>query len=156
MKARSSAPILTALAAIAFGAGALASSDAPATTRIEDRAAFERLIGNSGMSLQWISWTNKKRGKIDASYRNKLLHLKGEQRLTDGTGGVSIDGAVSRVGKTEFILNGTIKIENTPDIGRVCEKTGEWRFAITQNRKYWRLREFEWCDELTDYIDIYF
>ena len=24
------------------------------------------------------------------------------------------------------------------------------------NRRYWRMREFEWCDRLTDYIDIYF
>jgi hypothetical protein len=41
-------------------------------------------------------------------------------------------------------------------MGRRCEQTGEWRFAVTQNRKYWRLRQFEWCDYLTDYIDIYF
>ena len=39
---------------------------------------------------------------------------------------------------------------------RICEKTKDWHFAITQGRPYYRLREFEWCDGLTDYIDLYF
>jgi hypothetical protein len=127
-----------------------------ATTQIQDRAAFERLLGNSGMSLQWISWTNAERGPVEVSYKQKLLSLRGEQNAKTGNGRVAISGTVSKIAKTEFIFNGTIAIEDTPDAGRRCEKTGAWRFAVTQNRKYWRLREFEWCDELTDYIDIYF
>ena len=51
---------------------------------------------------------------------------------------------------------GTIRIADTPDRGRLCEQTKSWRFAITQRRKYYRLREFEWCDGLTDYIDLHF
>jgi hypothetical protein len=31
-----------------------------------------------------------------------------------------------------------------------------WHFAVMQNRPYWRLREFDWCEDLTDYVDIYF
>jgi len=27
---------------------------------------------------------------------------------------------------------------------------------VTQNRRYWRIRTFEWCDDLTDYVDVYF
>jgi hypothetical protein len=155
MKRPAAALTLLSLMAV-VSAAAATTKQAPSVTLVQDRAAFEKLLGNSGMSVQWISWTNTQRGPVEASYRNKLLRLKGKQLLADGTGGVWIDGSVTRVSKTEFILNGTIKIENTPDVGRVCEKTGDWRFAITQNRKYWRLREFEWCDQLTDYVDIYF
>jgi hypothetical protein len=140
---------------LAYGAVA-ASSEPPPPTKVENRAALERLLGNSGMTLQWISWTSAERGQVDASWKGKALLLKGEQRGKGGTGRVSVDGHVTRIGKTDFILNGTIVIEDSPDVGRRCEKTGEWKFAVTQNRKYWRLREFEWCDQLTDYIDIYF
>ena len=49
-----------------------------------------------------------------------------------------------------------IRIADAPDPGRMCEATKSWHFAVTQNRRYYRLREFEWCDGLTDYIDIYF
>jgi hypothetical protein len=149
-------PAVTLAALVGVAAGAQTAPAQPKTTQIKDRAAFERLIGNSGMTLQWISWDSPERGKIAVSYRNKLLSLKGEQRATNGSGRVSIDGVVSEVGKTDFIFNGTILIEDSPDSGRRCERTGDWRFAVTQNRKYWRLRQFEWCDGLTDYIDIYF
>jgi hypothetical protein len=133
-----------------------ASQDPIPATKVQDRAALEKLLCNSGMTLQWISWTNSERGKVEASWRQKVLFLKGEQSAIGGPGSVSIDGYVVRINKSEFILNGTINIDNTPDVGRRCTKSGEWKFAITQKRKYWRLREFEWCDGLTDYIDIYF
>jgi hypothetical protein len=125
-------------------------------TQIQDRSAFERLLGNSGMSVQWISWSKAERGPVEVSYRQKILSLRGEQKARGGNGRVALSGTVARISKSEFILNGTIIIEDTPDMGRRCEQTGEWRFAVTQNRKYWRLRQFEWCDYLTDYIDIYF
>lgn len=136
--------------------GAAATTAAPPPTKVENRAALERLLGSSGISLQWISWTSKERGPVDFRWSGKTLFLKAEQRARGGPGLVSVEGRIVRIAKNEFILNGTIIIDDTPDAGRRCEKTGDWRFAITQNRKYWRLREFEWCDGLTDYIDIYF
>jgi hypothetical protein len=54
------------------------------------------------------------------------------------------------------LLEGAVTIVNTPDEGRTCEGYGTWRFAVTQARKYYRLRQFEWCDGLTDYVDLYF
>lgn len=135
--------------------GAAATTPAP-PTKVENRAALERLLGSSGISLQWISWNAKERGPVDFSWIGKTLILKAEQRARGDEGLVSVEGRIVRVARNEFILNGTIIIDDTPDAGRRCEKTGDWRFAVTQNRKYWRLREFEWCDGLTDYIDIYF
>ena len=73
-----------------------------------------------------------------------------------GVEGDSAAGRIGEIGRDSFTFIGTIRIADTPDRGRLCEQTKSWRFAITQRRKYYRLREFEWCDGLTDYIDLHF
>lgn len=156
---RAPAKWLTALAVLAViaGAGVAADSDKKlAPTEIRDWEAFDRIVNNSGMTVQWIDFGGAPRGKIDAVFKNKILELRGEQKSLGGNGRAALSGHITRIDATEFIFEGTVIIQDTPDIGRRCKKDGSWRFAITQNRKYWRLREFEWCDDLTDYIDIYF
>ena len=151
---------LTALVGLAVlaGAGIAADhgNDQPAQTEIRDWEAFDRIVNNKGMTVQWIDFGGAPRGKVEANFQNLILSLQGEQQSPEGVGRVALSGTIARVDASEFIFNGQIIIEDTPDIGRRCEQTGEWRFAITQDRKYWRLRQFEWCDGLTDYIDIYF
>lgn len=73
-----------------------------------------------------------------------------------GGGRLFLDGSILEIGEGFFTFRGTIRITDTPDAGRSCERDKTWHFAITQNRPYYRLREFGWCDGLTDYIDIYF
>ena len=85
-----------------------------------------------------------------------VARLRAAQAQAGGPGRLSLDGTVTEVGRDWFTFRGTIRITDTPDPGRKCEAMKDWRFAVTQNRRYWRLREFEWCDGLTDYIDIYF
>lgn len=106
------------------------------------------------MTLQWIDWNN--RGTASITARGNSWRLRGAQFETGGPGRLFLDGVIGEIGKDYFLFHGTISITDTPDRGRTCEATKEWRFAITQNRPYYRLREFEWCDRLTDYIDIYF
>lgn len=131
------------------------ASSTPATkTIINDRAALEKLIGNTGVTLQWISWDY--RGPITASWLGDTLYLSGEQKAKNGAARVALDGQVVSIDAEQFVFRGTISIADTPDAGRQCKKTGDSIFGITQNRPYWRMREFEWCDTLTDYIDIYF
>ena len=115
---------------------------------------LERLRGNSGITLQWIGWED--RGVVMVRDVAGDVHLAGGQIALGGAGTLWLDGKVVEAGADYFVFEGLIRIANTPDSGRVCEDTRRWRFAITQNRKYYRLREFEWCDRLTDYIDIYF
>jgi len=122
-------------------------------TRVLDRDAAERLLTNKGVTLQWISWDQ--RGTANARWKGERLLLTAAQAKT-GAGRLFLDGQVAEIGSDYFLFRGTIRIEDAPDPGRRCELTKEWRFAVTQNRPYWRLREFEWCDGLTDYIDIYF
>lgn len=132
----------------------VATTPQVAMTEVGDQAALEKLRGNAGLTLQWIGWND--RGIVDVSQRGAVVHLKGVQLQPDGLGRLEIDGDVVRIDAERFIFRGRIAIMNTPDVGRSCVKTGDSEFAITQGRKYWRMREFEWCDDLTDYIDIYF
>lgn len=127
---------------------------APAqATRVLDPAALQRLLNNEGVTLQWIGWGQ--RGTAHARWAGERVLLTAAQAKT-GEGRLFMDGQVAEIGSDYFIFRGTIRIEDAPDPGRRCEATKDWRFAVTQNRPYWRLREFEWCDGLTDYIDIYF
>lgn len=127
---------------------------AAAVTVIRDQAAADRLLGAKGITLQWIDWN--RRGSVNARMVDGRILLTGSQRAATGPGRLFIDGWVSEVGPDYFTFEGTIRITDAPDGGRRCEANKSWRFAITQNRPYWRLREFEWCDGLTDYVDIYF
>jgi len=115
---------------------------------------LERLKGNSGITLQWIGWED--RGAVTMRRVDGTIYLTGGQIDPKGAGSLWLDGVVVEAGDDYFTFEGVIRISNTPDKGRICEGTRRWHFAITQNRKYYRLREFEWCDGLTDYIDIYF
>ncbi len=123
-------------------------------TRILDAAAAGRLLANKGVTLQWIDWNA--RGTATVTQAAGIWHLRAAQAQAGGRGRLWLDGDVTEIGADYFTFEGTIRISDTPDAGRACEKSKTWHFAVTQNRRYWRLREFEWCDGLTDYVDIYF
>lgn len=125
-----------------------------APTRVLSARDAARLRGLEGITLQWIGWD--RRGEASVITDDKgVWRLAGEQR-GEGAARLAVEGAITEIGADYFILHGTITIANTPDDGRVCEQQGSWRFAVTQNRRYYRLRQFEWCDRLTDYVDLYF
>lgn len=153
----STAVLALSLPVAAIGQGGGIATPTPLApvkaTEVRDPLALRKLLNNSGLTLQWIGWET--RGKIKAVKDGEVVHLSGSQV---GTGGakLEVDGDVLAIDTKHFILRGRITITDTPDSGRTCVKEGDSEFAITQNRKYWRLREFEWCDYLTDYIDIYF
>lgn len=126
----------------------------PQTTRVLSPPDLVRLAAPKGITLQWIDWGQ--RGEVRTLVDGDgVWRLMGSQ-IGPGNAYAGVDGVITEVGENYFILSGTITIENTPDAGRMCKATADWRFEITQNRKYYRLRQFEWCDGLTDYIDIYF
>ena len=121
-------------------------------TQILSEADAQRLLHNKGVTLQWIDWNT--RGTAVVSPRDGLWTLRAAQ--AGGKGRLFLDGTITEIGEGYFTFDGTIRISDTPDPGRQCENTKSWHFAVTQNRPYYRLREFEWCDGLTDYVDIYF
>lgn len=148
------------LGAAALACGALAShaplgaQTSNQATAIRDNAAAERLRRNKGLTLQWIDWN--RRGHAAVTIRRGVWTLRGAQAEAGGPGRLFLEGRVAEIGRDYFLFDGLVRIADTPDRGRLCEKRDVWRFAITQNRKFWRIRSFEWCDGLTDYIDIYF
>lgn len=157
------------LALLAMMAGNTATSTLPAAahpvatatsgtlvehTIIQNRAAAERLRGNSGITLQWIDWDN--RGSLTVQQPGDTIFLNGEQKATSGTGSLTLKGHVLQIDARQFHFRGRIIISDTPDVGRQCVRDGDFTFAITQKRQYWRLQQMEMCDGLTDYIDIYF
>lgn len=121
-------------------------------TDVRSQIAYERLLNNSGITLQWL-W-HAKRGHLDAKDTNGLITLDGTQANDEGT--LKIKGEVVSISKDSFTFHGTILILDAPDKGRRCDRTGDYEFRITGNRKYWRLRQQEVCDGLADYVDIYF
>jgi hypothetical protein len=132
---------------------------APTRTEVRDAGARARLLGRHGLSLQWISWDYF--GTLRATDVKGLIRLKGEQKSRTNEDFLRIDGVVTSIDAKEFTFRGTIVREvDMPDLGGVrrCVREGPMTFAITQNRRYWRLREphMESCDGVTDYIDIYF
>lgn|GEM_PF-710119 len=127
----------------------------PAAVPALNPVGVDRLLNNKGLSLQWISWDV--RGTVDARMEGDGIRLTGRQGDPAGNRGLlTLDGKVQEIGPDYFTFRGKISITDTPDVGRHCELDKLWHFAITQDRKYYRLREFEWCDGLTDYVDIYF
>lgn len=126
----------------------------PQPTKVASRRDVARLRTVQGITLQWIGWDA--RGPVTvAPDRSGVWRVNGSQ--TDAAGGsLTVSGTIAEIGEGYFLLDGRITINGTPDRGRSCDASKLWRFAVTQNRSYYRLREFEWCDRLTDYIDIYF
>ncbi len=123
-------------------------------TEARNQSALEKLRGNVGISVQWNY--DSPRGDLEVTQKDNVVHLRGIQNAVNGKGRLEIDGDVLSIDAAHFIFRGRISMIDTPDEDRKCIKEGDSEFAITQNRKYWRMREFEWCDGLTDYIDIYF
>lgn len=126
----------------------------PDDTRIISQADAARLLRNKGLTLQWLDWNT--RGHAVVTRADGVWKLRGAQAEAGGPGRLFLDGTITEIGAGYFTFEGVIRIADTPDRGRTCEKSKTWHFAVTQNRPYYRLREFEWCDGLTDYIDIYF
>jgi hypothetical protein len=150
--------LLASLALMLAAAGAIAQTPpAPGErTIVNDRTALNRLRRNSGITLQWISFETARRGHVVAQMNGGLLHLSGSQSARGGAGRVTLDGDVLRINPRSFFFRGRIVITDAPDRGRNCVREGTYEFRATGQRRYWRLQDFEACDGLADYVDIYF
>lgn len=148
------ASLFLAIALAILPAATAASAEEPAPTRILDPEMARKLKENKGITLQWVDWD--RRGIAWVNDKDSTWILRASQRAVKGPGALFLDGRIVEIGADYFLFDGIVRITDTPDPGRTCEKHDVWRFAITQNRPYWRIRKFEWCDGLTDYIDIYF
>lgn len=152
--------VIGATSAAALASSPLLQADAEGespsqltSTTITSQKDAARLQALEGVTLQWIDWAKRGRATVTINQEG-LWRLNAKQ--TDEYGLLQVSGAIHEIGQDYFILSGRIIIMDTPDRDRICDRSKKWRFEVTQNRSYYRLREFEWCDYLTDYIDIYF
>lgn len=137
--------------------GAIAQSNSAADkTVIKDQAAKMKLLGQHKLSLQWISWDYF--GKAVVTDNKGVMRVKGEQKSRKDEDYLKIDGLITMVDTKEFKFNGTIIVRvSYINGGEPCKREGEMTFRITGNRKYWRLQEMDNpCDQVTDYVDIFF
>lgn len=126
----------------------------PQPTVIKSDKDVARLKTAQGITLQWIGWEERGDVTIEANSAG-VWRVSGSQ--SDGFGrSLMVNGTITEIGEDYFLLKGRIQMKEGNGETRNCDATKTWRFAVTQNRTYYRLREFEWCDDLTDYIDIYF
>ena len=125
-------------------------------TVVNDVKAKQMLLGKHMFSLQWISWDYF--GTAVVTNKNGIFYLKGEQKERKGSDFVKIDGVITEINERDFKFDGEIVMQISHiNNGEPCTREGEMTFAITKNRKYWRLQEMDNpCDEATDYVDIFF
>jgi hypothetical protein len=127
---------------------------APDKTVVRDAKAKAMLVGGHLFSMQWVSWDRF--GRATVTEHDGILTLKAEQRYNGEY--VTVDGTIVSVDTKEFVFEGKI-ITRVSHIngGEPCVRDGRFTFAITQNRKYWRLQQMDNpCESVTDYIDVYF
>lgn len=143
----------------------MGSSDSKETKSLSENDKM--LLGTHLFSLQWISWNRFGKANITKGKDDNTYYITGKQdgrNCSDEEKGrangdfVSIDGTLTVVSKTKLIFNGTIitKVYHLNN-GQECVRNGQFHFEAASGRRYWRLQEMgNPCDDVTDYVDIYF
>ena len=148
---------LSTLVAIAlFQNISVAQSQTVKRTVINNSVAAKQLLGKHKLTLQWISFDNwEEFGNLRVFDRQGTLFVKGRQIKGDDY--LEIAGKVLSIDAKEFVFQGRITTRVSHiNRGQACERNGTMTFAITENRKYWRLQEMNSpCDPATDYVDIF-
>lgn len=126
-------------------------------TVVNDAAAAKKLLGRHMLSLQWISWDYF--GTASVTQKDGIYQIRGEQKGRGGnnTDYLKLEGMIYEINAASFGFSGriTTRISHING-GQPCLREGEFTFAITGKRKYWRMQEMENpCDPVTDYIDVY-
>lgn len=117
----------------------------------------KNLIGQHGITLQWIGWEN--RGVIKVTKEDNVLRVVGEQKGKENeTDFVRIDGTLEVINDKEIKFSGQIITKvSYNNGGEPCEKNGSYTFKKMGTRRYWRLQEMQNCDGVVvDYVDLYF
>lgn len=126
-------------------------------TKINDRSAAKKLLGQHLFSLQWISWDHF--GRATVTSKGGIYKIFGEQKGRGNTDFVQVEGVITRIDAKEFWLDGKVTTQVSHiNGGKPCVRDGEdIVFRITGTRKYWRMTEIDNpCEAVADYVDIYF
>ncbi len=125
-------------------------------TIVNSASAKKMLLGKHRLALQWISWDYF--GTAAVTDKKGVLYLKGEQKARGKDDFLTINGVITSIDEKEFKFNGKIvtKVSHLNN-AEPCPREGEMTFAITKNRRYWRMQDMRSpCDDVLDYVDIFF
>lgn len=125
-------------------------------TVVNDKAAKAKLLGKHKFSLQWIGWDYF--GTASITDQSGTLKVDAEQKSRENSDYVRMNGIITVIDSLQFKFRGTIDIKVYHlNGGKPCKREGDFTFAIKGNRKYWRLQEMSNpCEEVVDYVDIFF
>lgn len=125
----------------------------------------QELVGQHGLTLQWIGWDVADWGRATITERDGVLFLEGEQRgRRDDEGNVMrtdfvrISGRIVARQRNGFTFEGEVvtRVHYIAD-GAECRRQGTFHFVARPGKRYWRMQERDNpCDQATDYVDIYF
>lgn len=151
---------VSGLSAALLLASTLASANETATV-INDKQAAKKLLGEHGLTLQWVSWEPKDAGLATVENRNGVYYLNGRQDSNENSDFVKVDGVITRVDAKQFTFKGKIITQYADTENKPCTRDGEFTFLIKGGRQFWRLQQMDNpCDPdsypTTDYVDLRF
>lgn len=148
---------LTALCSLVLGSSSqLEKPTLSPRTVINSQTAATKLLGDHFFSLQWISW--RYYGKASVTENDGDWLISGRQDSRESDDYIKIHGRITEINATDFKFDGEIVTRVSHiNSGKPCTRSGEMTFRISGERKYWRLKEMKNpCEDVTDYIDIFF
>ena len=108
------------LVSTAAAAAALTAADVPKTV-VTSAAALQKLVANTGVTLQW-NWETRA-GELAVSARDGYLALTGVQHAANG-GTLDLDGIVVRIDARSFLFKGRIAMHDA-DANVDCVRDGD-------------------------------
>jgi len=146
-----------------------APKPAPAPTTAGNMPApgvgLKSIAGNHRLALQWISWDYFGNLAINATGTPGIYTVSGGQQSRENKNYLKVEGTIVQTSATKLWFRGTIVTAVDFNSKTPCVRQGDFNFAATGNRKYWRLQEwFSPChfeppyqeQVPTDYVDIFF
>lgn len=114
----------------------------------------KKLLGKRKFGVQFI-WD--KYGSADVTKKDGVIKISGSQYSNDKSEYALLDGEIEIVDANTFKVKGELKLFTKDCCGEI-KQTGTYTFFCKNNRKFWRLQEFNTlCSQYTCayYLDIF-
>ncbi|MFT5861215.1 MAG: hypothetical protein ACI865_003337 [Flavobacteriaceae bacterium] len=114
------------------------------------------ILGKHNFSLQWIEGGM---GSVEFTDKGGAIMVRGKQLSEEYEGDfIEIEASLISADEKKLVMEGIIAISShIINNGELCLREGTFTFIVTNGRKYWRLADVQNpCDEVSDYIDIFF
>ena len=128
-------------------------TNSSATKKIDDE---QKLLGKHMFSLQWILFNKPRYGTANITRKNTGLYIDARHEVNGDY--AILKGDLTVLSPLEFTVSGELvtRVSHINN-GNECPRNGTFTFKAKGTRKYWRMQEMaNPCDNLVDYVDVYF